>query len=62
MEIHFCSQCNLEMRGFDYGFGVNPICGECHRKNVKNQDLEREKLLLEIEILKVKIKKQQSKR
>ena len=49
-----CSRCKEYINGFDYGFGYNPLCGECHKKE-QIQSFENEKLQLEIKLLKLKL-------
>lgn len=31
--IEYCSKCDREMNGFNYGYGVNNVCGDCHSKS-----------------------------
>ena len=61
--IMICYQCDRPIRGFNYGFGVNPQCGKCYEEeqhryqSKRNMDLENEKLKLEIKRLKRQLEK-----
>lgn len=52
--MEYCSKCKEVMNGFDYGYGVNCICGDCNNKQ-QLVSLEKEKLRLEIYKLKGKL-------
>ena len=35
--MEYCSKCRNVMNGFDYGYGVNPICETCNDKDRLNK-------------------------
>lgn len=58
----YCWDCRTMIRGFNYGLPMRPQCESCYKKEQdyyaqrRINELEEEKLQLEIELLKKKLK------
>ena len=61
--MEYCSKCDKPMNGFNYGYGVNPICGNCNdleskeRKVLRIMELEIEKVKAELMVINMEVKK-----